>query len=88
MWATILSAFIEDIRLMDVILLVGIVWVVRSQANFKELLKAKLEPIEKALSNHVTETRAEIRLLSDRLDRLYELLLKRQNKNSDKDKKD
>ena len=58
----------------------------RESKHLKEILKEKLEPIEKALSNHITETKAEIRLLRERLDRLYELILKRKDKASNKEK--
>ena len=47
----------------------------------KNELKAEIAPIKSALENHITETNKKIDRLSDRLDRLYEMLLK------DKDKK-
>ena len=42
--------------------------------SLKELLIVKIEPIEKALSNHITETKAEIKELNKKVESKFEKL--------------
>ena len=45
-------------------------------AGFNWMLNAKIDPIENLLTNHITDTNKKIDRLSERFDRLYEMLLK------------
>ena len=51
------------------------------KSELKAEIKAEIAPVKSALENHITDTNKKIDRLSDRFDRLYEMLLK------DKDKK-
>ena len=44
--------------------------------NQTKLLMAEIKPIKEALTNHITDTDKRIDRLTDRFDKLYELLLK------------
>ena len=52
----------------------------KHEKNMKELLKAQITPIKELLDNHITDTNKKIDKLSDRFDRLYEILIKDKTK--------
>ena len=48
-------------------------WMLRTQTK---QINAQIQPINDKLDNHITDTNKKIDKLSDRFDRLYEMLLK------------
>lgn len=49
-------------------------------AGFHWMLTAKIDPIEKLLTNHITDTNKKIEKLSERFDDLYKFLLEEKKK--------
>ena len=67
MLSSIFSAITQEVQVVDVVILMAIIWQARGQMHLKELFKAKLEPIEKSLNNHVTGTESKIKDLKNEL---------------------